>query len=118
MSEPLYVFDLRDVFVFAPPADASLPPRIRSQYNADRERYELPTEELLAALRSAVPEVRVVTDRDPFTVAFAGDPPDDVLDAALHVDWTPEGTRVVLPTPGHVDRAVAAGGRRVAESDR
>lgn len=114
-SEPLYVFDLRAVYVFAPPPDETdLPAAVRSQYNADRGRYELPTAELLGALGDAVGEVRVVTDTDAFTVAFADDPPGGVLDDALHVEWDHRGTRVLLATPDAVERALAAGGERVA----
>lgn len=116
MSDPVYVFDLRDVYVFAMEEEpTSLPVAVRAQYNADRERFELPTADLLEELRAAVEEVRVVEDRDRFTVAFRGDFPDDVLDEAVHVEWDRRVTRVLLPDPEAVERAVEAGGERLAD---
>lgn len=116
MTEPVHVFELRDVYVFALEGDRdALPVAVRSQYNADRDRFELPTADLLEDLRAALDEVRVVADREPFTVAFPDDPPGDVLEAAVHVEWDRQETRVLLPDPGSVERAVEAGGDRLAD---
>lgn len=117
MSHPVYVFDLRGVYVFAPEDDGPLPPTVRSQYNGERERYELPTKDLLEELRSTVGEVNIVEDTERFTVAFPGDAPDDVLEDAVHVEWHPGSTQVLLPRPELVERAVAAGGERVASGE-
>jgi len=117
MTGPVNVFDLRNVYVFVADDDAALPPAVRSQYNADADRYELPTEALLEELRAAVADVRLVEDRAAFTVAFDGDPPEELAAEAVFVDDERLRTRLLLPDEETVKRAVAAGGTVVADQD-
>jgi hypothetical protein len=114
MSDHVNVFDLRNVYVFVADEDADLPAAVRSQYNADAGRYELPTDELLDDLRAAVDDVRLVDDRAEFTVAFDGDPPEELASAAVFVDDERLSTRLLLPDQDAVEEAVAAGGTVVA----
>lgn len=115
MSGPINVFDLRNVYVFVADDDVELPPAVRSQYNAEEGRYELPTEAPLDELRAAVEDVRLVEDRAAYTVAFDGDPPEELASAAVFVDDERLRTRLLLPDEATVERAVDAGGTVVAE---
>lgn len=102
------VFELRGVYVFE--YDGEVPPSLQGAYNGFEDRYEVTDPDDLGALSEPY---ELVEEADPYRVEFRGDPPDAVLAAALFVEDGPMSTTVICPDEDTVERAVAAGGRRV-----
>lgn len=102
-----HVFDVRGVLVFR--WDGEAPPSLQRHYNAEEDRYEVPSEQVLADLDASW---TLVEDRERFEVEFRDDPPEEVLADAVLVDDGPLQTTVLCPDEDAVERAVAAGGRR------
>lgn len=115
MSEDrITVFELRGVYVFRYGGDRRLPTRVESAYNDSAGRYELPDRSLLDSLPEDL-AVTVVEDDDEFRVEFpAGSLPDAVAEEAVFVDEGPMTETALLSTEAAVERAVEAGGSRVA----
>ena len=103
------VFDLRGVFVFR--YDGEVPPALESAYNEFEDRYEVAAADDLDRLPEAY---EIVENADRYRVEFRGDPPEELTAAALFVEDGPMSTTVLCPDEACVERAVSAGGRRVA----
>lgn len=103
------VFELRGVYVFQ--YDGGLPPALERAYNPIEERYEVSDAETLEQLPEAY---ELAEEPDRFRVRFQGDPPDDVLEAALFVEDGPMSTTVLCSEESVVETAVQAGGTRVS----
>lgn len=102
------VFDLRGVYVFQ--YDGEVPPTIESTYNEAEGRYEVISEADLELLPESY---ELVEDADPYRVEFRGDPPEEVIEAALFVEDGPMTTTVLCPDEECVGRAIGIGGQRV-----